>query len=216
MEALAGTHAGTAQLGGLGAPCAHRAQDDRDRGLSSNLQPYLPGVFYYHYGFHALSAFFSALAGWEPAQTVLWFGQLINAAVSLSVYAFTKQWSGNWKTALLAGLFSAFVAKMPGFYLSWGRYTFLLAMALLPLAMAQSYRLMKEGGRRQSGIALTLLVVGVLLSHYVAAFLLLLFLFILGGWQILNSAVSKQPLSKVSNGSSLSVFWAGSWLCPGT
>lgn len=165
-------------------------------GLSSNLQPYLPGVFYYHYGFHALSAFFSALAGWEPAQTVLWFGQLINAAVSLSVYAFTRQWSGNWKTALLAGLFSAFVAKMPGFYLSWGRYTFLLAMALLPLAMAQAYRLMKGGGRWQSGIALTLLVVGVLLSHYVAAFLLLLFLFILGGWQILNSAVSKQPLSK--------------------
>ena len=52
-------------------------------GLPSTLEPYLPGPFYYHFAFHAVTAFFSALSGLAPERAVLFLGQVINACVGI-------------------------------------------------------------------------------------------------------------------------------------
>lgn len=55
-------------------------------GIPGDFSPYLPVPFYYHYGFHLAAALFALLARVSPEQALLWFGQVLNAAVALSVY----------------------------------------------------------------------------------------------------------------------------------
>jgi hypothetical protein len=148
-------------------------------GLSSTLEPYLPGPFYYHYAVHSAAALVSALSGDAPAQTLLWLGQIFTAGVSLSAYSLVKASTRDWRPAALAGLLVTFATKMPGYYLSWGRYTLLTGMLMLPLAMAEALRVARGERLRRSAPLLVVLTAGTLLSHYLAAFLLALFLIVL-------------------------------------
>lgn len=154
-------------------------------GLMETLSPYLPGPFYYHYAFHTFAAQFAALSGLPPAQAVLILGQLLNAAVGLSVYHLAKTLSKDWRMAGLAALLVTFATKMPAYYLSWGRYTLLTGLVLLPLAMAASMRLL--AGERRYWLAVTMLTAGTLLAHYFTAVLLALFLLALGGFHLLTT-----------------------------
>jgi hypothetical protein len=54
-------------------------------GLPPDLSPYLAVPFFYHYGFHLAAALFVFWSGVTPEHALLWFGQVINAAVALSV-----------------------------------------------------------------------------------------------------------------------------------
>ncbi len=148
-------------------------------GLSSTLEPYLPGPFYYHYAVHSAAALVSALSGTPPAETLLWLGQIFTAGVSLSAYSLVRACTKDWRPAALAALLLAFATKMPGYYLSWGRYTLLTGMLLLPLAMAEAVRVARGENLRRSAPLLAVLTAGTLLSHYLAAFLLALFLVVL-------------------------------------
>lgn len=160
-------------------------------GLPSTLEPYLPGPFYYHFAFHSLTAFFSVLSGLEPATSVLMLGQVINACVSLTVYALAKQLSKDWRVGLLAGVFVAFATKLPGYYLTWGRYTLLIGVMILPAAMAEAVRAWERHDRWWQMAGLSLLTAGALLSHYFTAFLLVLFLVLLGIWWLVETVKSK-------------------------
>lgn len=149
-------------------------------GLPSTLEPYLPGPFYYHFGFHSVTALFSMLSGLDPAASVLMLGQVINACVGLAIYALAKQLSKDWRVGLLAAIFVTLVTKMPGYYLTWGRYTLLIGVMLLPVAMAEALRAWESHDRWWKLAGLSLLTAGVLLSHYFTAFLFILFLAALG------------------------------------
>ncbi len=148
-------------------------------GLTSTLEPYLPGPFYYHYAVHSAAALVSALSRNTPAETLLRLGQIFTAGVSLSAYSLVKASAKDWRPAALAALLLAFATKMPGYYLSWGRYTLLTGMLLLPLAMAEAVRVARGEKLRRSAPLLAVLTAGTLLSHYLAAFLLALFLVVL-------------------------------------
>ena len=149
-------------------------------GLPSTLEPYLPGPFYYHFGFHAVTALFSMLSGLDPAASVLMLGQVISACIGLAIYALAKQLSKDWRVGLLAAIFVTLVTKMPGYYLTWGRYTLLIGVMLLPVAMAEALRAWESHDRWWKLAGLSLLTAGVLLSHYFTAFLFILFLAALG------------------------------------
>ncbi len=149
-------------------------------GLPGDLSPYLEGPFYYHYGFHILTALFTALSGLEIAQGMLILGQLLNASISLSIYALGKSLWEDWRPAAAAALLTSFATRMPAYYLSWGRYTLATGLVLLPLAMGLSISLLKKDHQRWDGVTLSLLTAGVLLSHYFTAVLLALFMTLLG------------------------------------
>ncbi len=150
------------------------------RGLPDTLAPYLEQPFYYHYGFHAVTALFTALSGLEIGQAMLVFGQLLNAVIGLSVYALGKTLWKDWRPAAAAALLVSFATRMPAYYLSWGRYTLATGLVLLPLAMMAAIRLLEKPIRKADVATLALLTGGVLLSHYFAAVLLAFFLILLG------------------------------------
>jgi hypothetical protein len=151
--------------------------------IPANLQPYLPVPFYYHFGFHAVGAVFAFLTRLAPDQAVVVLGQVINAAVCLSVYRLGKSFWKDPLRPLGAALLVAFFAHMPAYYLTWGRYTLLAGLLLLPVAMAQAVE-MKNGPVRKEAVArLAVLTGGLLLTHYLAAILLALFLGVLAAEQ---------------------------------
>ncbi len=144
-------------------------------GVPENLAPYLPVPFYYHFSFHAVSACFSGLADCPPEQAVFLLGQLLNAMVALSVYRLTIVLLQDKRRALTAALMVAFITQMPAYYATWGRYTLLAGLVLLPLAIAEAQSWIRN---RQPGtfLRLALFTAGILLTHYFAAVLLALFL----------------------------------------
>jgi hypothetical protein len=137
-------------------------------GLPDNLEPYLPVPFYYHYGFHLAAALFSKISGASPAESLLWFGQVISALATLAVYRLAKQAFGDWKRALLAALLVGFVFHMPAYYLSWGRYPLLTGLAVLSPAAASAVEVVQHPQRRGAFWQLVLLTGGLALVHYLA------------------------------------------------
>ena len=150
-------------------------------GVPATLEPILPVPFYYHFGFHVLAAAFTFWSGLPAQQAVLVMGQVLNAGVALSIYRLGISLWRDWRRAGAAALLAGFVSQMPAYYVTWGRYTLLTGLLLLPLAMAVSIDLVHQRGpRRAQMIQLGLLTGGVLLAHYFAALLLALFLVFLG------------------------------------
>lgn len=184
-------------------------------GLPSTLEPYLPGPFYYHFGFHAVGALFSALSGLDPAASVLMLGQAINACVGLAVYALAKQLSKDWRIGLLAAVFVTFVTKMPGYYLTWGRYTLLIGVILLPVAIAEAIRGFEENDKWWKLAGLSLLTAGTLLSHYFTAFLFVLFLAVLAVQWLVETLRAKsanwKPIASVAIASFVGLVLASRW-----
>jgi len=162
-------------------------------GLPPDMSPYLDVTFYYHYAFHTFAAQFSVLSGLSPDQAVLIIGQVMNAAIGLSVYALGKVVFKDWRPALLAGLLVTFVTKMPAYYLTWGRYTLLTGMILLPLAMACAIKLLTGEPKRSDYVAMGLFTAGTLLAHYFAGMLLAIFLVVLGAGYLIR-ALSRHQL----------------------
>jgi len=148
-------------------------------GLPATLQPYLPAEFSYHFGFHGLAALFAGITGSEPATTLLWFGQLLNALIALSVFRLATEIWGDWRRAILAALLVGFGLHMPAYYLTWGRYTLITGLLLLPLAMAALLRISRQPHDRSAIIIAILLTTGTALSHYTALLLLGFFTLIL-------------------------------------
>jgi hypothetical protein len=104
---------------------------------------------------------------------------MINACVGISVYALAKAIGKDWRIGAMAAFFVTFATKMPGYYLTWGRYTLLIGVMILPVAMAEVIKAKENHEYWWQMTGLTLLTAGTLLSHYFAAFLLALFLIIL-------------------------------------
>jgi uncharacterized membrane protein len=69
---------------------------------------------------------------------------------------------------------------MPAYYVTWGRYTLLTGMLLLPLAMAAALDIANKGVKKTRVFSFGMLTTGILLTHYFAAALLAIFLIILG------------------------------------
>ena len=160
-------------------------------GLPRDFLPYMPVPAYYHYGFHLTAALHAFWAGIAPDRAVLWFGQLLNAGVALSVYraayafraAHPDESDGfhipPWLPALIAALLVEFAFQMPAYYISWGRYTMLTGLILLGPALAAVFELREHPGQHAVGIRLALLVGGMCAVHYFTLLLVGLFVAVL-------------------------------------
>ncbi|NLG27434.1 MAG: hypothetical protein GX557_05955 [Chloroflexi bacterium] len=143
-------------------------------------EPYLQLIdYHYHFGFQANAAVLVALSGLDAPGAVLALGQVLNAASALMVYVLCvgltkRRWAGAI-AALAAGL----VSNMPAYYLSWGRYTQLTGMVLLPAACLSAHWLMSDGERNRERASLNaLLVAGLFVTHYRVILLYLLYLLV--------------------------------------
>jgi hypothetical protein len=182
-------------------------------GIPVDLQPWIPGPFYYHIGFHASAAVFSALSGLSPDQAVLVFGQILNAAAALSAYRLSMVICPDRRRALLALALVGFITQMPAFYLTWGRYTLLAGMVLLPLAMAEAIEFAVRIPRVSMLVRLTILTAGLLLTHYLAAILLALFLIFIGVY-VLAIRGRRRRIIRLLVSAGLGTVLALPWLIP--
>lgn len=170
-------------------------------GLPPDLSPYIEAPFFYHYGFHLVTALFAVLTRQTPEQSVLWLGQVMNGMVAFSVYrtalAFIKNpvdedasvmahWGGI-ATAFMSAVLVGFAFQMPAYYVTWGRYTLLTGLILLGPAMAAAYEIWEGQGNLSTGIRLALLVAGLCMTHYFVLLLLGLFLLLIGTGGLLST-----------------------------
>lgn len=185
-------------------------------GLPDTFEPYMPVPFYYHFAFHAVTAAFAFLSGARPEQAVLWIGQVFNALISLGIYRLVKVVWEDRRRAVLAALLVGFVIQMPAYYVTWGRYTLLTGMLVLPVAMAAAVEIANHRVRISRLATLAILIGGLLLTHYFAAALLAIFLAILSlqafisdlrGGVRLKSSLSFPLMSATVIGVGLALPW---------
>ncbi len=126
------------------------------------------GPFIYHYGFHALGAGLVWLSGLEVPRAVLVMGQVVNALVGVGVYGLTAELLGG-RRGRVGGLVAlgvvGTVSLMPGYYVTWGRYTQLAGLVVLPAGVVLTGKWVEEGkqwGWVLGGVA----VAGLGLVHY--------------------------------------------------
>jgi hypothetical protein len=183
--------------------------------LPADLNPYLPVTFYYHFGFHVVTALFAGISGLPLEKAALGMGQILNAVVSLSVYSLGRVVWSDPRRAGVAALLTALVSQMPAYYATWGRYTLISGLVLLPLAMAALLENRESGRDIYKIIFQMILVAGTMLAHYFAGFLLLLFVLVFFGegiglayaGKVRWGQVLKAPLAGLLGGLVLIVPW---------
>jgi hypothetical protein len=152
----------------------------------------------YHPGFHSLAAAFHWLSGLEMPDDLLLLGQVLNAACILGMYLFTTALTGDRRAGLFAALIAGVFSPMPAYYASWGRYTQLAGLVILPGALKLILASLADasaGWKKRAGLwtVTAIACAGLFLTHYrVAVFLaLLLAAYLLA--EILRG-LHKQPL----------------------
>lgn len=141
----------------------------------------------YHPGYHVMLAVFQWLSGLEMQTGMLLFGQLLNAFMVFGVFLFAITFTGNSKTGLFAALIVALFTPMPAYYTSWGRYTQLAGLVILPAAFAlinfilsPEFNSLANRNHRISIIFLaSLLCASLFITHYRVIIFLALLLFAL-------------------------------------
>jgi hypothetical protein len=131
----------------------------------SSLEPYLPVAnLPYHWGYHVFTGSLLRLSGLSLAETMLWSGQILNALHAPLAGAMALILWRQPRAAIGAAMVAGLISLMPAYYVSWGRYTQLTGLLLLPgLAFAWARGL--ESGRRPYWAAASLILAGLSLIH---------------------------------------------------
>ncbi|MGA9351678.1 MAG: hypothetical protein WBW48_23155, partial [Anaerolineae bacterium] len=121
-------------------------------GVPQSYEPLLPiEGFIYHFGFHSLVAVFHWLTGLEITRAMLIVGQVINGLMVLSAYLLVKCLTGRRLAGLFGGLIVGLISIMPAYYVSWGRYTQLTGLVLLPSTIAFTMKSVEAKTARRQG-----------------------------------------------------------------
>jgi len=122
-------------------------------------------AMYYHVGYHSRVVTVAWLSGASIEQELLVLGQVLNALVPVSLYVLAARWTGNAVGGLAAMIVVGTVSLMPAYYVTWGRYTQLEGLVILPIAMLAFEAALSRGENRWLIIA-ALLGAGLFLIHY--------------------------------------------------
>ncbi|HXD09357.1 MAG TPA: hypothetical protein VN653_04780, partial [Anaerolineales bacterium] len=94
---------------------------------------------YYHLGFHILTAFVVSMLNAEIARTMLVLGQIILAAMPISVFfPVSHLTKSNW-AAIFAVVVSAWGWYMPAHAVDWGKYPALTSIGLIPFVLSLAH-----------------------------------------------------------------------------
>lgn len=131
-----------------------------------SLHPYMPiENLPYHWGYHVFTATVVQLSGLDIPQTMLWGGQLLNGLHVLTCAGLAAFFWRRPETALTAGVVVGLVSIMPAYYASWGRYTQLTGLLLLPPIAIAWWRLLQRP--EWAGLVISaLLLAGLSMVHF--------------------------------------------------
>lgn len=172
-------------------------------------------IVYYHLGFHTLVVAFSWLTGLDIEHALLWLGQLLNVLVCVSLYLLAARWTGHPIGGLTAMIVAGTVSLMPAYYVTWGRYTQLHGLVILPIAMLNIPRALEKGSKRDL-ILSSILVAGLSFVHYRVTSFLATFVFAYLLCQTALRLWQRQPLKPLWTRAiiigTLSMLIASPWL----
>lgn len=117
----------------------------------------------YHSGFHAGAMFIQYMLGTSLSDAVLLFGQWASLLAGLTFYDFLRRDKLHFSFAFLGAITYGTILLFPSQLTAWGRYPFLLGLALVFPAITVSLDWMD--GRR-SYLETLLFVCALALSHY--------------------------------------------------
>lgn len=137
--------------------------------VPDSYRPWMPvDVFWYHFGYHTLAASLQLLSGASLEKILLVGGQVMNALIPLSMYAGAVLLTGRRRVGLVAAFFTALLSIFPAYYVTWGRYTQLAGLLILPPLMGWIYRFFfySDNYRRtRDALVIALLLGGLFLVH---------------------------------------------------
>ena len=141
------------------------------RNLASNESPLLrlPTGTYYHTGFHFLTAWMSSILQADLIDAILILGQVIVAALPLSMFSIIKQETQSGAAALFAVLLAAFGWYMPAYAVNWGKYPALASLPLITFVMSLAYLFLRHKdvlSRRRSLGLIAMLGLGILVTVF--------------------------------------------------
>lgn len=135
-------------------------------------RPWMPvDVFWYHFGFHALMASLNQMTGCPVETIMLVGGQVLNGLSPLSLYAGVVLLTRRRPAGLIAAFFVALLSFFPAYFVTWGRYTQLTGLVILPPLMGLVYRVNSQFGLRSyrllggAGLWLSIMLSGLFLVH---------------------------------------------------
>lgn len=136
-----------------------------------SLRPYLPvDGLTYHWGYHVFMATLAQAGGiYSPGtlpQLMLWSGQVMSASMVPAYAALALRLWRRPIAGAAAGLVVGLASVMPAYYVSWGRYTLLTGMLMLPAALIALDTLRRKPGLTSAAL-LALLLAGLSLVHFV-------------------------------------------------
>jgi hypothetical protein len=133
-----------------------------------SLQPYVDvDQIAYHWGYHVMAATWLAATGLQLPAFMLLSGQVLNALHVLTIYALGAYLLRSPLAGIFAALATGLLSMMPAYYVTWGRYTQLTGLLLLPAAIMLSCRVV-EARRRSLPLIVcaAIALAGLILVHY--------------------------------------------------
>ena len=136
-------------------------------GFPDDYLPLIPGeASHYHSGFHSILAALHWLTDLEIPEIMLVSGQILNALIVFGVYSVSKTLVGDNGSSVSAALITGLLSGMPAYYASWGRYTQLTGLLVLPIAFRLSILAHKNIKRKSFWILGTVTIGGLFMIHY--------------------------------------------------
>lgn len=172
-----------------------------------DLRPYVDvPVLTFHSGYHSMLAAMMDWAGIAVSDVgtyVLATGQVLNVlavvSVAVLVWYWWRSWAGVSAALLVCGLFSI----MPAYYVAWGRYTLLMGMVLLPIAVMVLDDFWQRDTPRVA-VWLALVAAGLALTHVVVFAMWLL-------WGVVLLLTRGWPRRTVWYGAGVALLLTGPW-----
>ncbi len=185
-----------------------------------NYLPHIPlEAHYYHPGYHSNLAAYHWLSGLDIPQAMLFFGQALNSFSVFAVYALTSSLLKDKTAAVIAALVTGLFSVIPAYYTSWGRYTQLTGLLILPATLILFQKIPTQKKKISWLIPASFSLGGLILVHYRVAFFtgcLLLAVWIgtlyrreADAWVKLYSSILNTTIACV-----LSVILIAPWLLP--
>ncbi|HEX6288570.1 MAG TPA: hypothetical protein VFZ66_05230 [Herpetosiphonaceae bacterium] len=136
--------------------------------IPTSLEPYLPiDQIRYHWGYHTIVAAWTEIAYLPLLQGVLWSGQILNALIAVVAYGLGAFMLRSPRAGLIAAVVAGLLSLMPAYYVTWGRYTQLTGLLVLPGLLIGSIALAEQPRWSWRLIVPTaLLLSGLMLIHY--------------------------------------------------
>ncbi len=183
--------------------------------IPTSLEPYMPvDPLVYHWGYHTVIATLKVVAALPIALAVLWGGQALNALMAVTMYGVASFLLRSPRAGLIAGGVVGLLSLFPAYYVTWGRYTQLTGLLVLPSLMIVLVALLERPtfDWRLCGLN-ALLLSGLMLIHYQVLTFYVVFAVVYAGVAIVQRPQQAgQVVARVAVMGTLAALLASPWV----